>query len=152
MDEHPQQFLRDRLVSFQRDIARLKQQDREREELFQDRERAFLLELFAILDGFDNLERNIRDKEDTLDKTGRRLVKNVQAIKRKMLRLLRTRHIEPMEINDNKAQIEQCKVVGVQSDPTRENREIISVEKKGYIDTEQNTVVRKAEVVTVNND
>ena len=152
MDEHPQQFLRDRLVSFQRDIARLKQQDREREELFQDRERTFLLELFAILDGFDNLERNIRDKEDTLDKTGRRLVKNVRAIKRKMLRLLRTRHVEPMEINDNMAQMEQCKVVGVQTDPTRENREIISVEKKGYIDTEQNTVVRKAEVVTVNND
>lgn len=148
----PNELLREKLIAFQREIADLKRTGREQEEVFLRRERDFQLNLLEVLDAFDNLERNIQDKQDLLDKTGLRFVKNIRAINRKLLRLLRSRQIEPLEFSDNKAQIEQCKVIDTQSDPTRENEEIISVEKKGYVDTAKNIVVRKAEVVTVYND
>jgi molecular chaperone GrpE (heat shock protein) len=35
--------------------------------------------------------------------------------------------------------------------PEKEDAEILAVLKKGYVDTEQNLVLRKAEVVTVRN-
>lgn len=148
----PNELLREKLIDFQREIADLKRTGREQEEASLNREQDFLLSLFEVLDAFDNLDKNIQEKEELLDKTGRRFVKNTRAINRKLLRLLRSRHIEPLEFSDNKARMEQCKVVDTQSDPARENEEIISVEKKGYIDTERNRIMRKAEVVTVSND
>ncbi len=108
--------------------------------------------LFEVLDAFDNVEKNMRHKQAVLDKTGLRLLKNTRAVNRKLLRLLLSRRIEPLEFRDNKAQIEQCKIIDTQSDPARENEEIISVEKKGYIDIGRKIVLRKAEVVTVCND
>ena len=148
----PHALVRSKLIAFQREIAGLKQNAGEQEESFRVREQDFLLNLFEIVDAFDTLESNIRGKQDSLDKTGRRLMKNMNAIKRKLLRLLRSRHIEPLEFSDDQARIEQCKVVATKSDPTRENETIISVEKKGYVDTARNHILRKAEVVTVCNE
>ncbi|MCI5223366.1 MAG: nucleotide exchange factor GrpE [Candidatus Electrothrix sp. AR4] len=146
------ELLREKLISFQREIAELKRAGREQEEVFLRRERDLFINLFEVLDAFDNLENNIQGKEEFLEKTGRRFVKSTRAVKRKLLRLLRSRHVEPLEFIDNKARMEQCKVIGTENDPGRENEEIISVEKKGYMDTAQNCVLRKAEVVTVCND
>lgn len=145
-------LLRGKLIDFQREIGELKRTSTEQKETFQTGEQDLLTELFAVLDGFDNLEKNIRDKEDSLDKTGSRLVKNTRAIKRKLLRLLSSRNIEPMEPGREKAQMELCKVVDTQVDFDREDEEILSVEKTGYIDIEQNIILRKAEVVTVCNE
>lgn len=144
-------LLRSKLIDFQREIDELKKNSSEQEKSFQVRERNFLLDLFEILDAFDNLDNNIQSKQDSLDKTGRRLLKNTRAIKRKLLRLFRSHHIEPLEFSDDKARIEQCKVVATTSDVSRENETIISVEKTGYIDIEQDIILRKAEVVTVCN-
>ncbi len=148
----PDALLREKLIGFQREIAELKQSNREQKEAAAQREQELLLGLFEVLDAFDNLDKNIQDKEDVLDKTGQRFVKSTRAIQRKLLRLLRSCHVEPLEFPENKARMEQCKVLATQNDPARENEEIISVEKKGYMETECKRVLRKAEVVTVCND
>ncbi|MCW5203344.1 MAG: nucleotide exchange factor GrpE [Candidatus Electrothrix communis] len=148
----PDALLREKLIGFQREIAELKQSNRELEEAAEQQEQALLLGLFEVLDAFDNLEKNIQGKEGILDKTEQRFVKSTRAIQRKILRLLRSRHVEPLEFPENKARIKQCKIIATQNDPALENEEIISVEKKGYMDTERKTVLRKAEVVTVCND
>ena len=141
-----------KLTAFQREIVSLKQNAKEQEESFGRREQDFLLDLLEIADAFDVLESNMQDRQDSLDKTGRRLVKNMNAIKRKLLRLLASRHIEPLELDGKRAQIRQCKVVATKVDPDLDNETIKVVQKKCYIDTECKCILRKAEVVTVCND
>ena len=148
----PDALLRGKLIGFQREIAELKHVNREQAEAAEQREQELLLGLFEVLDAFDNLEKNIQGKEEILDKTGRRFVKSTRAVQRKLLRLLRSRHVQPLEFPENKARMEQCKIIATQNDPALENEEIISVEKKGYMETECKRVLRKAEVVTVCND
>lgn len=148
----PDALLREKLIGFQREIAELKQGNREQAEAAEQREQELFFGLFEVLDAFDNLEKNIKGKEGVLDKTGQRFVKSIRAIQRKLLRLLRSRHVEPLQFPENKARIKQCKIIATQNDPALENEEIISVEKKGYMDTEGKRVLRKAEVVTVCND
>lgn len=148
----PEGLLREKLIGFQREISELKRINRDQGRKAGQREQALILDLFEVLDAFDNLEKNIRDKEEDLDKTGQRVIKSTRAVQRKLLRLLRSRHIEPLEFPDKKARIEQCKIIGTENDLNRENEEIISVEKKGYMDTERKKVLRKAEVITVYND
>jgi len=145
-------LLYDKLVVFQREIISLKQKIREQEEAFSKREHDFLFDLLEIADAFDMLEKNMQGKQDSLDKTGRRLVKNMNAIRRKLLRLLASRHIEPLELDTKHAQIGQCRVVATKTDPDLDNKTIIAVQKKAYVDTARNCILRKAEVVTVCND
>lgn len=151
-DMPPDRLLREKLIEFQREIVELKQADKERKEAAEQQEQGLLLELLEVLDAFDNLEKNIQGKEEGLDRSGQRLVRSTRAIQRKLLRLLRSRHIEPLEFSDKKARMEQCKIIATENDPARGNEEIISVEKKGYMDIERGVILRKAEVITVYND
>ncbi len=148
----PDLFLREKLIGFQREIAELKQINKEQNQAADQQEQKLLLGLFEVLDAFDNLEKNIQGKEEFLDKTGKRFVKSTHAVQRKLLRLLRSFDVEPLEFPDNKATIEQCKIIATQNDPAQENEEIISLEKRGYRKSESKQVLRKAEVVTVYND
>ncbi len=151
-ERDPYVLLHGKLTAFQREIVALKQELSDREDAFDRREQTFLLDLLEIADAFDVLESNMAGKQDSLDKTGRRLVKNMKAIKRKLLRLLASRNIEPLELEGSHAQIRQCKVVSTDADPDLDNETIITVQKKGYVDTARGTILRKAEVVTVCNE
>ncbi len=148
----PYTLLYGKLTVFQREIVALKQNITEQEDDSQRREQEFLLDLLEIADAFDVLESNMAGKQDSLDKTGRRLVKNMKAINRKLLRLLASRYIKPLELKGSHAQIGQCKVISTETDPDLANEIIITVQKKGYIDTEHDSILRKAEVVTVCNE
>ncbi len=148
----PYTLLYGKLTAFQRDIVVLKQNITEQKDESHRREQDFLLDLLEIADAFDVLESNMVGKKDSLDKTGRRLVKNMKAIKRKLLRLLASRYIEPLELEGSHAQIGQCKVISTESDPDLVDETIISVQKKGYVDTVHDRILRKAEVVTVCNE
>lgn len=150
-DTDPYALLHGKLVAFQREIVSLKQNSREQEEAFRMRENGFLLDLFEIVDALDFLESNMQSRQDSLDKTGRRLMKNIKAIIRKLLRLLASRHIEPLEVSGDSAQMGQCKIVATKIDPKLDNETIIAVQKKGYVDTARNCILRKAEVVTICN-
>ena len=45
--------------------------------------------------------------------------------------------------------MEYCKVAVTEKAPRLDNKTIISIEKNGYIDNQQNLVLRKAEVITL---
>lgn len=147
----PGDLLREKLVSFQREIVELKQSVKEQEELCLHREHELFVELFEVLDVFDNIEKNIRRKQEALDKTSQGLLNSMRAVQRKLLRLLGSRQIEPLHFPDRRAKVEQCVVVDTQSVPEQENEEILAVLKRGYFDAARNTVLRKAEVITVRN-
>ena len=148
----PGELLRERLVAFQREIATLKRQLDEQEETCLRRERELFAGLFEVLDAFDSIDLNLRKKSEPLDKTGHSLLTSMNAVQRKLLRLLRSRQIEPLDFPDRRATVESCLIVDTKSVPERTNEEIIAVLKRGYRDAARNIVLRKAEVVTVRNE
>ncbi len=148
----PGELLRERLVAFQREIATLKRQLNEQEETCLRRERELFAGLFEVLDAFDSIDLNLRKKSEPLDKTGHSLLTSMNAVQRKLLRLLRSRQIEPLDFPDRRATVESCLIVDTKSVPERTNEEIIAVLKRGYRDAARNIVLRKAEVVTVRNE
>ncbi len=150
--DSPGELLREKLVAFQREIAELKQQAKEREECCLRRERELYTELFEVLDVFDNLELQLRRRPEPMDKSGHRLLNSMTAVQRKLLRLLNARQIEPLDLPGRRAQVGLCAVVETKSVPGRENEEILAVLKRGYRDAARDVVLRKAEVVTVRND
>lgn len=149
---NPGDLLREKLVSFQREIADLKQSAKAHDEEALRREQELFLELIDVLDVFDTLENNLRRKTEPLERTSLALLNTLRAVQRKLLRLLASHHIVPLEFSDRKAKVEECRIIDTRRAPARQNEEILSVEKRGYIDTGRNRVLRKAEVVTVCND
>ncbi|HDH97926.1 MAG TPA: nucleotide exchange factor GrpE [Deltaproteobacteria bacterium] len=146
------ELLREKLIEFQLEIAELGHAHREQEQTFQAREKGWYLNLFEVLDAFENLDETIKAKEDCFDKTSRMLSKNIRSIYRKLIRLLKANHIVQIEFPDNKARMDYCKVVDTRESAGLGNETILSVVKSGYIDMHQNTVLRKAEVITVLNN
>jgi len=142
------EFLREKIIEFQMKIAELNHALQTREQEFQDKEKNLYLQLFEVLDAFENFNKNASEKEEKFDKTTRGLVKTVRSIQKKLIRILKENHIVPIEFPDNKAEMKYCKVADTRNVEGMENETIISVIKKGYIDTEKNAVLRKAEVIT----
>lgn len=145
------ELLFDRIVGFQRKIAKLNKTINDQEEEFALRQRELFGDLFDILDAFENLGKNIEAKSGSFDKSTNRMVKSILKINRKLLRTLKDRDIEPLSFPDNQARMELCKVVATEKSTKLTNGKIISIEKTGYIDTRQNLILRKAEVTTVLN-
>jgi len=147
-------LLREKLIEFQLKAAELSHTLSEQEQTFQEREKSLYLGLFEILDAFENLNENLSEKEKAkaFDKTTRMLAKNVRSIQKKLVRMLKANHIVQIDFPDNRARMEWCKVVDTQPAGDMENEMILSVVKNGYINKQENIVLRKAEVITVLND
>ncbi|OQY59985.1 MAG: nucleotide exchange factor GrpE [Desulfobacteraceae bacterium 4572_88] len=144
-------FLRGKFVDFQVKIAELTLELTDQEQKFQDREKDLYLNLFEILDAFENLNQTLSEKEATFDKTTHMLARNVRSIHKKLIRMLKSRHIVQISFPDNRAQMEYCKVVDTREAPDMVNETILSVVKNGYMNSQEKIVLRKAEVVTVLN-
>ncbi len=145
------ELLREKLIDFQLKIAALDHTLKEQEDRFKSRENALYLNLFEVLDAFENLAKTIKAKEDGFDKTTRRIAKNISSIQQKLARSLKLRGIIPVEFKDNQARMEYCKIVETRQDPQMENESILSIIKTGYLDKNSNKVLRKAEVVIIVN-
>ncbi len=144
--------LRRKIIEFQQTIAGLKLSLAQKEAAFCQREKESFLGLLEIVDALGALEKNLETKQDTLDKTARMLGKNILAIHRKMLRHLGAAAIVQMEFPDNKASMEYCKILETREAPHLENETLLEIVKQGYLNTQDNSILRKAEVITVRND
>lgn len=144
-------FLREKFVEFQLKVAELTYALTEQKHAFQAKEKELFNSLFEVTDAFENLEEILSEKEDSFDKTAQMLARNIRLIRKKLMRILKANHIVPLEFPDKKACMEYCKVLETKPVSDMENETILSVVKTGYINTEQNSVLRKAEVITVSN-
>ncbi|MBW2368582.1 MAG: nucleotide exchange factor GrpE [Deltaproteobacteria bacterium] len=146
------EFLKDKFVEFQLRIADLNHALREQKRQFHEKENKTYLSLFEILDAFEAVDDTIETKQDTFDKTARMLGKNVRSIHKKLSRFIKSCNISRMAFPDNKARMGFCKIVDTQPKPEMENETILSIVKHGYVDNQNGTVIRKAEVITVLNE
>ena len=145
------EFLKKKFVEFQLKIDELTRALKKQDQALKDREKEMDQHLFELVDSFENLNENIREKQQHLDKTTRMLVRSMGSIQRKIIRFLETNHKFQMEFPDNKARIDYCEVVETREMTALENETILCVVKNGYIDGKENTVLRKAQVITVLN-
>ena len=145
-------YLKSKLVEFQIKIAELTSEMREQEDSYQTREKTLFLSLFEVLDAFENLDDMIKSKEDRLDKSSRRMAKNIRNINKKLVRILKAHQITPIALKEGKARMEHCKIADTRQADDMENETILDVIKKGYRDNRKDIVLRKAEVITVLND
>ena len=146
------ELLRQKIIEFQQIIADLKLTLAQKEELFCKNTKNSFLSLLDIMDAFETLENNIEEKKDRLDKTAKMLGRNIISIHRKLVRHFQAASIIPITFPRNKATMELCKIIETREDPDLENEIILEIVKKGYINTQDNSVLRKAEVITVLNN
>jgi len=145
-------FLRKRLIDFQLKILALSHALKEQEDVFQAREGKLFTGLFEVLDAFENVEETIKTKEDGMDKTARRLAKNVRNIRKKLVRLLKADGVVKLEFSDSRASMDTCKVVETRASETMEDETILEIVKNGYANQDEGKILRKAEVITVLNE
>jgi len=146
------EFLKEKLVEFQRIIADQKHQLAQQQDQFMQREQSYYMGLFEILDAFENIDTILESRQDELDKSARMLGRNIRSIHKKTSRLVKSAEIVPIEFPENRAIMNLCKVVETRPDPDLENETILSIVKNGYMNRSDGTVLRKAEVVTVLNE
>ena len=143
------ELLRAKLIGFQKDLVSLSRELETQKELARHRQDALYLELAAVLDAFENVFNTVRDKEETLDKSTRRMLKSFQAINRKLIRILEDSGVEKLAFPDGKAEIGLCKVVDTEVMEGSEDGAIVSIIRSGYRRGER--ILRPAEVITVAN-
>ena len=145
------EFLKKKFIEFQLKIDELTRALKKQDQAFKDEEKEMNQHLFELLDSFENLNENIREKQQHFDKTTRMLVRSMGSIQRKIIRFLEANHKFQMEFPDKKARIDYCEVVETREMTALENETILCVVKNGYIDGKKNAVLRKAQVITVLN-
>ncbi len=145
------QQLKQKLILFQQQISEQKQALAQREMQSLEREKAIFSDLFEIVDVLDNIDRFVVSKQDQMGKIGKKLGRNIGAVHRKLLRQLRSRGIVPILFPDNKAAMETCKIIETREQPDLDNETILEILKTGYMNEQDGTVIRKAEVITVLN-
>jgi molecular chaperone GrpE (heat shock protein) len=141
--------LRGKLINFQKAIVTLSRELDAQDELSRQREDGLFLELASVLDSFENVFNNLKDKEQAFDKSAKRAMKSFRGIHRKLLRILEDNGVERLEFPDGKAEIGLCKVVDTESMAGAEEGSIISVVRDGY--RRGDRILRPAEVITVTN-
>ncbi len=144
--------LKNKLIEFQQQIADLKRDLAGQAEACHQRENDVFSGLLEIMDAFETIEENLELKKESLDKPARMLGKNIRAIHKKLSRLLNSAGISPISFEGNKAVMEACKVLETRPDPGREDGTLLEIVKKGYTNTRDGTILRKAEVITIRNE
>lgn len=144
--------LKKKLIDFQQQIASLKLDLSVQAEARQKRENEFFTGLLDIMDAFELIEANLESKKESLDKPAKMLGKNIRSIHRKLSRFFESAGIRPIDFQDGKAVMAQCKVLETRADPDQEDGTLLETVKKGYLNTRDGTVLRKAEVITIRND
>jgi molecular chaperone GrpE (heat shock protein) len=146
--DNPKQRLEAKLIEFQQQIIRTAQASKEQAKAQQDQEDALFLELLEVLDGFENIFRNLEGKREELDKTTKRALKSFEALQRKLLRLLSGRGVAPIELPTGKAIVGLCKVVETRAAPdtTTAPGSILVQVRQGY--QREGRVLRPVEVIT----
>jgi molecular chaperone GrpE (heat shock protein) len=139
--------LKNKLIGFQTEIIELNQTLQAERKRGEEQQERLFLELFAVLDAFENIFNSMTEKEETLDKSSRRMSKSFRAVYRKLLRLLEEQGVERIEFPNGKSVIGLCKVLETRPVAEREEGEIIAVVRSGY--RSKKRILRPAEVITV---
>jgi len=106
------------------------------------------LGIIEILDSFERIEESLIEKG--LEKDGiTKIMNRYKTIRKKLLNLLHKYGITKIEFPDNKLIVGLCEVVETEPNSNRNNEEIISIVRNGYIRGKE--LIRAAQIIVVKN-
>jgi len=146
------QFLKNKFIKFQRNIDSLKHEKSDIIDDYQQQLVGMNLKFIALLDFFENIEENFKNKEDTFDVDSRHLLKDIRTAEKKIRRILNSNKIDIISFPENIAIMELSKIVNTLPDDSKKDGSIIEILKNGYFDKKNDKVIRKAELITVRNN
>ncbi len=114
-----------------------------------DQLKEIFLSIIDILDSFERVEENLIEKN--IDNSGEvsKLMMRYKIIQKKLFNILQKYGIKIIEFPDNKLVVGLCEVVEIIADIKRENDEIISIVRTGYIRGKE--LIRASQVIVVKN-
>jgi len=122
----------------------------ESEKKWESDTKKMLLEFIEVADAFENMQRNLESRIDTLGQKAKEWVGHFRAVYKLLQRSLKTAGATPIEtMVGEKASPHWHNVVKVVKQPGRENETIVEVIKKGYLWHDK--LLRAAEVIAVRN-
>ena len=133
-------------------LVTLKTQMNEKEQIIKSHEQAMddvFYDFITVIDTFECSEQIIKEKGyEQIDEASKSIRRLLNA-KKKALAVLEKYSVQQITFPDNHIVDELCITVGTEPDPSRNNGDIISIEKVGY--TRKGRVIRPAEVIIVKN-
>ncbi len=146
------EFLREKLIDFQREIESLKKKNKDQEIYYEKKLTTMNLNFIELVDAFETIEDNLAAKDESFfNIASKKLMKNMLSIKKKILRILKKNKIEKIKFKDNLATIGLCKIVDTVEDEDLDNEYIKETIKYGYLDNIKKQPIRKAELITIKN-
>lgn len=108
-----------------------------------------LIEFLNVLDTFERAEDYIQKQELDKDESASKAIRRLLNAKKKALFVLEKYNVTKMEFENNISVPEWCSVSDTEPDSSKQNGEIVSIEKNGYL--RDGRLLRSAEVVIVKN-
>lgn len=106
-------------------------------------------EVLTVIDTFQKSEAIIKERGLDQEENASKAIKRLLNAKKKALSVLEKFNVKRIEFETGMVDDDLCTTVETEPDSTRENGEIISIEKDGY--TRNGHLIRRAEVVIVKN-
>ena len=123
----------------------VKQKENEKYDLLKD----ISLNIIDIIDSFERIEESIIEKEYHKINEVNKTTNRYKSIQKKLLGLLKKHGITKIEFPDNRLILGICEVVETEIDSNRNNDEIVSIIRNGYIRGKD--LIRPAQIIIVKN-
>lgn len=134
LDENPLQVLEADLVRLIQAHARaVTELEEERRRCLQEK-KEFLLEILEVMDAFDRLFENLKQRADTLDPQTKLVAGNFRAVRRLVSLTLERAGVSPLEVTvGSPALPEQHQIMETRPDSGMEGGVILEVIRAGYL-------------------
>lgn len=144
------------LSKIEAEITKLKQENlkqrNEIEESALNHERqidALLNDFIQVIDAYDKVELKVKETGLADDENAAKAIKRMLQPKKVALSVLSKYNVNQIDLDGKMIDENLCTVVDTEPDPTKEDGQVISIEKNGYVRGER--LIRRAEVVIIKN-
>ena len=131
------------------EVSQLKNKVIRKEQEKQDQLRDMLLAIIDIVDSFERVEEGLAERGLDKSEEGSRVMKRYKGVHRKLMNVLNINGVEPLTFPNNQLVVGFSRVVDTVPDNTKQNDEIITIIRNGYVRGDE--LIREAEVITVKN-
>jgi len=115
----------------------------------QDQLRGFAISIIEVLDSFENIENSLIEKGINQQEEVVKTMRRYESIKRKLTLILQKHGISKIEFTENRLILGFCEVLETKPDNSKNNDEIVSIIRNGYIRGKE--LIRSAQLIIVKN-
>lgn len=136
----------EKIGTLEKDNMLLKQSLREQETRSVASSEDLFLELLEVGDALETLLEYLATNSELTPEICQRLPRNIGAIHRKLLNVLKKRQISPIELDETQPDFDLCRVVEREVRSELADQTITKIVRRGFRNRE--TILRPAEVIT----